>query len=171
MQQQLLQFNRLPKQIHNIEKVFPELVADWVNTWSVQRINNSFLQRLKVYMPIFSVIKLLKSWMCYQYTIWNFTSWAWTIWHWSYHPLFWIIPNPGSQKRISLSLESIRSITFQARTSNVNIPQWGQHSSNYFMPCLISIFCTFWGTWNQPNVNPGTLFRFAADIFLYITTC
>jgi len=111
-----MQFNTLPKQIHNVEKVLPDLVADWVNTRSVQRINNSFLQKRGVYMPIFSVIELLKSWMCYQHTIWNFTSWAWTIWHWSYHPLFWIIPNPGSQKRITLSLESISSITFQART-------------------------------------------------------
>jgi len=37
------------------------------------------------------------------------------------------------------------------------------------MPCLICIFCTFWGTWNRPKEEPGESFRRMAVIFLIIT--
>jgi len=37
------------------------------------------------------------------------------------------------------------------------------------MPCLVSIFGTVCGTGDQPNKNPGALFRCMADIFSSIT--
>jgi len=73
--------------------------------------------------------------------------------------------------RITFSLESIISIQFEARASDVKIPEWGQHCSNRGMPCLVSINGTFRRTGYQPNKNPGTLFRCTADIFSNITDC
>ena len=70
---------------------------------------------------------------------------------------------------ITLSLESIGTISFQARASEVNNPEWGQHCSNCRMPCLVSIFGTFWKSGHQPNNNPGVLFRCTADIFSNIS--
>jgi len=68
-----------------------------------------------------------------------------------------------------LSLESISTVLFQARASDVKIPEWGQHCSNRGMPCLVNIFGTFRRTGDQPNKNPGALFRCTADIFSNIT--
>jgi len=50
-QEQLLQFIRLPKLIDIAERVLPELVADWVDTESVQSIN-IVPQKLRVYMLV-----------------------------------------------------------------------------------------------------------------------
>ena len=83
----------------------------------------------------------------------------------SNHDLFRIIPDPGSQKRITLSLESICTIPFQAGASDVKMPQLRQHCSNRGMPCLVNVFGTFRGTWDQPDKNPGALFWRTADIF------
>jgi len=35
----------------------------------------------------------------------------------------------------------------------------------------MNVFATFWGTGDQPERNPGTLFSCAADIFSNITNC
>jgi len=83
--------------------------------------------------------------------------------------VFWIIPDRGRSERITLSVESISTIPFQAGISFVKILQWGQHSSNRAMPCLVSIFGNFWGTTAQPNENPGVLFRYPGDIVQNIT--
>ena len=80
-----------------------------------------------------------------------------------------MIPDPGSQKRITLSRESISIIPFQARASDVKIPEWGKHCSNCGMPCLVSIIGTIRMTGDQPNKNPGMLFRCMTDIFSNIT--
>jgi hypothetical protein len=80
-----------------------------------------------------------------------------------------MIPNPDSQKRITLSLESISTVSFQARASDVKSPEWGQQCSNRGMPCLVSIFGTFRRAGDQPNNNPGTLLRCTVDIFSNIT--
>jgi hypothetical protein len=85
------------------------------------------------------------------------------------HDLFWIIPDPGSQKTQTLSLISSTTIPFQARTSDVTIAKWGQHCSGSGMPHLASIFGTFWWTGVQPNENPGKQFRCTADIFSNMT--
>jgi len=69
---------------------------------------------------------------------------------------------------MTLTLESISRIPFQARASDVKIPKWRQHCSNHRMPCLVSIFGTLLGTGHQPDMNPGTLVRCAADIILNI---
>ena len=58
------------------------------------------------------------------------------------HNEVWIIPNPGSQKTITLSLYSISKIPFQTGTSYVKIPEWdstvptteGNASSVSFVP-------------------------------------
>jgi len=89
----------------------------------------------------------------------------------SNHDLFRMIPDPGSQKRITLSLESISMIPFQARASDVKIPEWGQHCSNRGVPCLVSIFGTFQRTGDQPNKNLGALITCTADNFLNIMNC
>ena len=83
--------------------------------------------------------------------------------------MFRIIPDPGGQKRITLSLESISTIPYQARASDVRIPEWGQHCSNGGMPCPVSIFGTFRRAGDQPNKNPGALVRCMADTFSNIT--
>jgi len=140
-----MQFIRLLKAIDIAERVLPEQVADWMNTKSVQNIDISFVQKLQVNMLISWVIKWLNSWMPHQRTFRNFTHWVWAIWHLSNYDLFWIISNPGSQKRITLSLVSISTIPFQARASNVKIAEWGQYSFNCRIPCLVSIFGIFWG--------------------------
>jgi hypothetical protein len=85
--------------------------------------------------------------------------------------LFVIIPDPGSQKWITLSLESISTVALQARASHVKTPEWGQYSSIRGMPCDSNIFGTFPRTGDQPYKNPGTLFRSTADIFSNIMDC
>ena len=55
-----MKFIRLPKQIDIAERVLPELVADWMNTKSVQNIKISFVQKLQVNMLILWVIKWSK---------------------------------------------------------------------------------------------------------------
>ena len=166
-----MQFIRLPKAIDIAERVLPELVADWMNTKSVQNIDSSFVQKLQVNMLISWVIKLSKNWIPHRCTFRNFTHWARAIWDLSNHDLFRIIPDPGSQKWITLSLESITTVPFQARASDVKISQWGQHCSNCGMLCLISIFGIFRRTGDQSNKNAGALFRCTADIFSNITDC
>jgi len=89
----------------------------------------------------------------------------------SNHDLFWIIADPGHQKSTTLSVESNSTIAFQAGTSYVKFPEWGQHSSNRGMPCLISIFGTIWGTGDQPSEDLGALCRCPADIFSNIPNC
>jgi len=160
-----MQFIRLPKLLKTAERELPELVANWMNTKSVQSINTSFVQKFWVNMLISWVIEYSTSWMPYRCTFTNFTHRAWAILDLSNYDLFWIIPNPGSQKRITLSLETISTIPFQAGTSYVNIPEWGQHCSNRGMPCHVFIFGTFQGTWNMPYARPGVLFRWTTDIF------
>jgi len=51
------------------------------------------------------------------------------------------------------------------------MPQLRQHSSNRGMPCLINVFGTFRGTWDQPDTNPGALLCRTADIILNFTNC
>jgi len=164
-----MQFIRLPKLINIAERELPELVADWMNTKSVQNINMSFSRKLWVIILISWVIECSTSWMPHRRTIGNFTPRPWAKRDLSNPNVFWTIPDPGSQKRITLLLESISTIPFQSRTSYVKIPEWGHHCSNRRMPCHICIFDTFWGTSNQPNENPGALHRCTADIFLNIT--
>jgi len=83
----------------------------------------------------------------------NFTHWAQAIWDLCNNNFFWKIPDSGSQKRITLSWKTIRPIPFQAGTSDVKIPEWGQQSSNCGKPCVVSIICTFQGTGDQHNKN------------------
>jgi len=80
-----------------------------------------------------------------------------------------MIPDPGSQKRITLSLESISTMPSQDRVSDVKIPEWGKHCSNRGMPCLSSLFGTFRKTGDQPNMNPCAVCRCTVDIFSNIT--
>jgi hypothetical protein len=47
-----MQFIRLPKAIGIAERALPELVADWMNTKSVQNIEISFIQKLQGNMLI-----------------------------------------------------------------------------------------------------------------------
>jgi hypothetical protein len=47
-----MQFIRLPKPIDIEERVLPELVADWVDTYSVQSINIIVLHQLRANMLI-----------------------------------------------------------------------------------------------------------------------
>ena len=165
-----MQFIRLPKLIDIAERVLPELGADWVDTESVQSLNN-VLQQLWVNMLVSWVIEWWKSGMPHQCTFRNFAHQAWAIWDLSNHDLIRTIPDPGSQKRLTLSLESISTIPFQARASNVKMPKLRQHISNRGMPCLINVFGTFRWTWNQPDKNPGALFSWKAEIISNVTNC
>jgi len=69
-------------------------------------------------------IEWSKSRMPHLRTFRNLTHWAWPIWDISNHDMFRIIPDPGSQQRVSLSLESICTIPFQARASDVLCWRW-----------------------------------------------
>jgi len=101
----------------------------------------------------------------------NTTYQAWAIWHLSNDDLFWIIPDPGSQQRVTLLRESICKILFHARASDVKMPKLRKHSSNCGMPCFMNVFRTVQGTWDLADHNQGILFRCAAHIFLNITNC
>jgi len=166
-----MQFIRLPKPIDIAEKVLPELVPDWVDTESVQSINMMVLQQLWVNMLVSWVIEWSKSWILHRRSFRNFTHWAWAIWELSNHDLFRMIPDPGSQKRITLSLESICTIPFQAGASDVKMRQLRQHSSNCRMACLVNVSGTFRWTWDQPDKNAGVPFWCMVDIFSNITNC
>ena len=85
--------------------------------------------------------------------------------------MFRMIPDPGSQQRVTLSLESISTIPFQARASDVKIPKLRQHSFNRGMPGFVTVFGTFLGTWDQPDRKGGALSRYAAAIFWNNTNC
>ena len=87
----------------------------------------------------------------------------------SNHDLFRIIPDPGSQQRVTLSPESICTIPFQAGANDVKMPKLRQHSSNRGLPYFVNVFGTFRETWDQSDGNPGTLFWCPADIFPNIT--
>jgi len=68
-----MQFIRLPKAIDIAERVMPEMVADWMNTKSVQNMDISFVQKFQVNMLISWVIKWSKSRMPHRRTFRNFT--------------------------------------------------------------------------------------------------
>jgi len=142
-----------------------------MNTKSVQNINIHFVQKLWVNILICWVIEWSNSGMSHRCNFRNSPHRVWAKWDLSNNDSFLIIPDPGCQKRITLSWESISRILFQARTSYVKIPEWGQHSSNRRMPCLLSIFGTFQVIRDQLNENPGALCRCTAHIFSNITNC
>jgi len=110
-----MQFIVMPKSIDIAGMISPSLVSDWMNTKSVQIINVGCVQKLQGNMLFAWVIEWSKSGMPSQRTFRNFTHQVWGIWNLSNHDLFWIIPDPGSQKRITLSRESISTIRFLAR--------------------------------------------------------
>jgi len=78
---------------------------------------------------------------------------------------------PRQPKRATLAQESRSVIAFPAGTSCGNIPEWGQHSFNRTMPCIIISVHTFRGTWAQPNDDPGAPFKHWSDIFSNIPSC
>jgi hypothetical protein len=78
--------------------------------------------------------------------------------------LFWIFANPGSHKKVQLSLESICAIPFQAGASEVKMPKLRQQSSYRVMACFVNVFGAFQGTCDQSNENPGALFKCPLDI-------
>jgi len=122
-------------------------------------------------MLISWVIEWSKSRMPHRRTFRNATHRAWAIWDLSYHHLFGVIPDPGSQMRVTLSLESFCKMPFQARACDVKMPELRQHSSNRVMAWFVNSFATFRGTWDRPDKNPGPLARCQVDIFLNITNC
>jgi len=111
------------------------------------------------------------SWMPHQYTFSYCTHRVWTIWDLSNHVLFLIIADPCSQKRITLTLESISTIPFQARVSYVKISEYRQHRANRGMWCLVSLFGLSWGILDQPNLNPGRLLKCVENMFSNIANC
>jgi len=166
-----MQCIRLPKSTDIAERVLPESVSGWMNTKSVQNIDDSFVQNLQGDSLIAWVLGWSKCGMPHQPTFTNFTHWAWAIWDLSNNCFFWIIPDPGCHKRITLSLESIIKIPFEAVTSNVKIPEWGQPSSNCGMPWLLRISGTCQGTRDQPNEMPVANFWCLVEIVSDSTNC
>ena len=84
----------------------------------------------------------------------------------------WLVldnPQPRPPKRITLSVESISTIPFRARTRYFKILECGHLCSNRGMPCLGRIFGTFWGAGVQRNENSGVWIRCLRDIFLSIS--
>jgi len=62
-QKQLMRFIRLPNSIDIAERVFPELVSDWMNTKTVHNIEIWFFPELRVNKMISWVIESSKCWM------------------------------------------------------------------------------------------------------------
>jgi len=120
-------------------------------------------------MLISLIAELSNNWTTHTHPIRNFTHWAWAIWDLRNHDLSWIIPDPVSRQTATVPPKSIRTISVRARTSYVNIPEWGQHGSNCRMPYLISIFVSFRGTYDQPNKTPDALFWCVANTLLNIS--
>jgi hypothetical protein len=85
--------------------------------------------------------------------------------------MFQVILNPGSQQWITLSLESISTIPFQVRASDVMMPELRQPSWKCRMQCFVNGCGTIEGTGDQPDMNPGVFFKCMADIFSNITNC
>jgi len=166
-----MQFIRLSKPIDIAERVLPDLVADGVDTYSMQSMNSRVLPQFRVYMLVPGAIKWWRSGMPHWFTFSYFTHHTWAIWELSKHDLMWVIPYPGSQKRVILSLESICTIPFQTRTSNVKISRLRPHSLNQVMACFIDVFGIFWGSSDQPHENLGTLAGCLVDIVSNITDC
>jgi hypothetical protein len=104
------------------------------------------------------VIEWSKSGMAHRCIFANFTHWAWAIWELCNHNLFWMIPNPGHQRKITLSLESISTIQFHAGTSYVRITEWGHHNSNCVVPYHVSILTPCRGPGIIPTTNQGNIF-------------
>jgi hypothetical protein len=71
-----MKFIRLPKLIDIAKMVLAELVADWVDTESVQSINMIVLPQLRANMLVSCVIKWTKGGMPHLHTIRNFTHQA-----------------------------------------------------------------------------------------------
>ena len=63
-----------------------------------------------------------------------------------------------------MSLESLCTIPFQARASNVKMPKLKQHSLNYGMIGFVNIFGTSQGTWDQFDKSLDSFGSSAADI-------
>jgi len=70
-----------------------------------------------------------------------------------------------------LLLESFCTILFQAGASDVKMPRLRQHSSNHGMPCFVNVLGTLWGTWDQPDQNPGARFWCAVNMFPNFAQC
>jgi len=164
-----MQFIRLPKPIDSAERVLPELVFELMNIKSVQNIDICFIQKLWVNMLISWVIKWWKCGMPHWHMYRHSTHRARAIWDLSNHRISWIIAHQCRQTRITLSGESICTIESRVGTSNVKIPEWGQHCFNHRMPYLVNILGTFRGTSDQPNEDPGAQFMCPADIIFNIT--
>ena len=162
-----MQFIRLPEAIDIAGRVLPEMVAEWVD----KSINIIVLHQLQINMLVSWIVVWLKSGMPHWHTVRNIAHWAWAIYDWSNQNLFRIIPNPGSQKLVTLSLEFICTILFQAMASDVNKSKLRQYSSNHVVPCFVNVFNTFWGTCDWPIKNPGKMFRYLVDMFLNIPKC
>jgi hypothetical protein len=140
-----------------------------MNIKTVQNIKISFVQKLWVNMLISWVIRWVKSWMPHQSSFRNLSHRAWALWDLSNHDAFWIIPYPDSQKRITVSLQSISTIPFKVKDGLCQDSAIGTawiHLQNA-MHCRY--ICTFQGIWNLPNEHPGTAFMCTADMFLNIS--
>jgi len=72
---------------------------------------------------------------------------------------------------VILFQEYMTIILFQAATSCVKIPEWGQDSSSYLISCLDRIFVTIWRTRDQANENPDMLVGWSCGVFSNITDC
>jgi len=64
-----MQFIKLPKAIDIAERVLPELIVDWVDTYSVKNIIIIILRQLRVNMLFSWVIEWSKSTMLYGATL------------------------------------------------------------------------------------------------------
>jgi hypothetical protein len=71
-----MQFIRQPKPRDFAERELPELVADWVDTKSMQSINCIDLQQLRVTILVSGVVKWSKGGMPHRHTIRNFAHQA-----------------------------------------------------------------------------------------------
>jgi len=110
----------------------------------VQNINTSFFQKLWVNLLSSWVIICSKSWMSDWRIFTYLTHLSWAISNLSNHNMFGIIPDPGSQYRIKLSLESISTLCQDTGVGIALVPTTEYHASSGFL-------AHFWGHGISPR--------------------
>jgi hypothetical protein len=165
-----MQLIRLSKPINIAEIVGPKLGSDGMNMKSMQNVYICVVQKHYANMVISWVIECSTGEMLPQRTSRNFTQWPCSPGYLMNHYLVRIFPNPGSQKRITLPVESVFTNLFDARNCYIKNVQWWQHSFNCWMPFLDNSIATTWSIGDQPNKSASGLFIYTVNLHLKLPT-
>jgi len=102
-----MQFIRLPNAVNIAERVFPELVEDWVDIYSMHSIDICVLLEFHVIMLVSWAIEWSTCGMPHQCTFSIHPHRTWAILELGSPLLLYLIPGPGTYQQITLTPESI----------------------------------------------------------------